>query len=177
MSEIVTARQGGRISRAAQAVFHEYAAVLATPWSDVMVGISVQGDVVTSVDFLGGSASPLSGRAAIAREAVRQLQAYFQDHRFRFALPLAPAGTAFQRRVWDALRRIPAGETRSYGELAHQLGSGPRAIGAACRANPIPLFIPCHRIVAAHGLGGFMGVTMGRGLHLKQRLLDHERPT
>ena len=76
--------------------------------------------------------------------------------------------------MWDALWRIPAGQTRSYGEVAQHLGSSARAVGGACRANPIPVIIPCHRVVGAHGMGGFMGVTAGRGLRLKQRLLAHE---
>lgn len=179
MSEAETVRQGGRSSRAAQRqaaheIVHGYAAVLATPWPSVMLGVSVHGEVVTSVDFLPGSASPCTAREGIAREAVRQLQAYFRDPQHRFTLPLEPTGTSFQHSVWDSLRRIPAGMTRSYGELAQQLGSSARAIGGACRANPIPVIIPCHRIVAAHGMGGFMGVTAGRGLQLKQRLLAHE---
>jgi methylated-DNA-[protein]-cysteine S-methyltransferase len=153
-----------------------YAAIVATPWAGVALGVSVRGEFVTSIDFLAGNAPICTARVGIAREAVRQLQAYFRDPRYRFILPLELTGTLFQRKVWDALRRIPAGTTRGYGEVAQQLGSGARAVGGACRANPIPVVIPCHRIVAAHGLGGFMGATTGRGLHIKQQLLAHELP-
>jgi len=177
MSE--AARQGDGLSHTARTgsareQFHDYAAVIATPWPAVKLGIVVRGETVTSIDFLPGDAAPHKARDALSRHVLRQLQAYFRNPQHHFSVPLAPAGTPFQRRVWDALQRIPSGTTLSYGELARRLGSSARAIGGACRANPIPVIIPCHRVVAAHGIGGFMGVTNGRGLHLKQSLLDHE---
>jgi methylated-DNA-[protein]-cysteine S-methyltransferase len=90
-----------------------------------------------------------------------------------FDLPVAPHGSAFQCRVWDALRAIPPGETRTYGDLAQLLGSSARAIGQANGANPIPIVIPCHRVVAAAGrLGGYSG---GEGAATKRVLLDLER--
>ena len=180
MSETETVRQEAKSLHAAQGLAHvqvnanAYAAILATPWPSVMLGVSVHADVITTIDFLPRNTLPCKARDGIAREAVRQLQAYFRDPRYCFALPLEPIGTPFQHRVWDALRLIPAGMTLSYGELAQQLETSARAIGGACRANPIPLIIPCHRVVGAHGLGGFMGVTVGPGLELKERLLAHE---
>jgi len=175
MSETKTVRYGtGSPPLERQQQAQDYAAILATPWPGVMLGVSIHGEFVTSVDFLADDAFVHSPSKGVAGEAVRQLQAYFRDPRYRFSLPLQPIGTPFQRRVWDALRRIPAGQTRSYGEVAKYLGSGARAVGGACRANPIPVIIPCHRVVAAKGMGGFMGVTAGRGLQLKQRLLAHE---
>ncbi len=110
----------------------------------------------------------------LATEVARQLEAWAADPRFVFSLPLAPAGTPFQRRVWRALRAIPPGEVRTYGELARQLGSSARAVGGACRANPLPLVVPCHRVVAAGGPGGFAGRTQGAALALKRRLLARE---
>jgi methylated-DNA-[protein]-cysteine S-methyltransferase len=87
-------------------------------------------------------------------------------------LPLTPAGTPFQRRVWATLAEIPFGQTRSYGDLARELGSGPRAVGGACGRNPIPLLIPCHRVLTADGhLGGYSGQG---GLVTKMQLLRHE---
>ncbi|MCB2264142.1 MAG: methylated-DNA--[protein]-cysteine S-methyltransferase [Candidatus Thiosymbion ectosymbiont of Robbea hypermnestra] len=107
--------------------------------------------------------------------AVReQLRAYFEDAGHGFDLPLNLRGTAFQRRVWAALREIPAGCTVTYGELAHRLGTGARAIGGACRANPCPIVVPCHRVVAGNGLGGFAGDASGRKLAIKRWLLRHE---
>lgn len=101
-----------------------------------------------------------------------QVEEYFSGQRHRFDLPLAPATTAFQDRVRGAMLAIPYGQTRSYGELAHAAGGGPRAIGRACGANPLPVLVPCHRVVAAQGLGGYSG---GDGLATKRLLLALER--
>ena len=119
----------------------------------------------------GGSASrgPAGG---VLDEAARQLDEYFVGTRRVFDLPLAPAGTTFQQQVWQALRGIPYGCTRSYGEIACALGTAPRAVGGACRANPTPIIVPCHRVVATGGgLGGYSG---GEGCDTKRRLLEHE---
>ncbi|MFO7648026.1 MULTISPECIES: methylated-DNA--[protein]-cysteine S-methyltransferase [Halomonas] len=120
-----------------------------------------------------GLADPESARRdddALA-EARDQLLAYLAGRRRSFSLPLAPGGSDFQRQVWAALLRIPWGETRTYGELARRIGreGAARAIGTANGANPLPLLIPCHRVVAADGLGGYSG-----GLALKRRLLELE---
>jgi len=152
----------------------EYLAITATPWPGLKLGIGADDRAITSIDYLAESADELRARSQLAAEAVRQLRCYFRDPRYIFALPLAPSGTEFQRRVWSALRRIPAGTALSYGELALRLGSGARAIGGACRANPISLVIPCHRVVGRNGLGGFMGVAAGRSLDIKRWLLAHE---
>jgi len=108
---------------------------------------------------------------AMVRE---QLMAYFEDGNHAFELPLGLQGTAFQRRVWQALREIPSGCTVTYGELAGQLGTGARAVGGACRANPCPIVVPCHRVIAGKGLGGFAGDAGGRKLAVKRWLLRHE---
>ena len=114
-----------------------------------------------------GEASPLLD------EARRQLEAYFEGRLRAFDLPLAPAGTMFQARVWKAMAAIPFGQTRSYGELAAKLRSGARPIGSACGRNPLPIIIPCHRVLAAGGRpGGYSG---GDGLPTKAWLLDLER--
>ena len=104
-------------------------------------------------------------------EARRQLDEYFAGKRRRFDLPLAPAGTDFQRRVWRALLEIPYGEAISYGELARRVGKprAARAVGAANGANPIAIIIPCHRVVGASGIGGYAG-----GLNIKRHLLSLE---
>lgn len=109
------------------------------------------------------------------RRVAKWMNDYFSSPRqVRGGLPLVPGGTPFQRRVWQALQAIPCGQTLSYGELAQRLGSGARAVAAACRSNPIPLVIPCHRVVAATGPGGYMGKTAGAALAIKQWLIDHE---
>jgi methylated-DNA-[protein]-cysteine S-methyltransferase len=111
---------------------------------------------------------------ALAREAVGQLDAYLHNPWTRFDLKLDAAGTELQKRVWAAMTRIPVGETRTYGDLARELGSTPRAVGQACGANPLPVVIPCHRVVAASGLGGFAHSTEGFLLGIKRWLLAHE---
>ena len=111
-------------------------------------------------------------RNALLVEAQRQLEAYFTQRLTVFDLPLLPAGSEFDNRVWQAMRQIPHGQTRSYGELAMEIGSAPRAIGGACGRNPIPIVIPCHRVLARNGLGGYSG---GAGLPTKQWLLELER--
>ena len=108
-------------------------------------------------------------------EAIRQLREYFAAKRTGFDLPLAPEGTVFQRAVWRQLQEIPYGETISYGELARRVGNpkASRAVGSANGANPLPIVIPCHRVIAGDGtLGGF-----GGGLPTKQSLLALEQRT
>jgi len=104
--------------------------------------------------------------------AKAQLEEYFAGSRKHFDLPLAPQGTAFQRKVWAALEKIEYGTTKTYGQLAEELGTGPRALGGACGRNPIPVIIPCHRVLAADGtLGGYSGID---GVETKEFLLRLE---
>jgi methylated-DNA-[protein]-cysteine S-methyltransferase len=140
---------------------------LHTPLGEVT--ISEDGGAIVALDWGRGrdqEATPL------LRQARDQLQEYFDGKRMSFDLPLAPEGSDFQKRVWAALCAIPPGETRSYANIARTIGSAPRAVGGANGANPIPLFIPCHRVIAADGsLGGYSG---GNGPATKRYLLDHE---
>lgn len=134
-----------------------YAAVVNVP--GFSIGIACDADEITAIDYLEPRAER-SPTTPLAKEAVRQLRAWLADPAFEFGLPLAPAGTHFQRRVWAQIAAIPAGQTRSYGEVAAAIGSGPRAVGNACGANPYPIVVPCHRVVAANrALGGFGGRT------------------
>jgi methylated-DNA-[protein]-cysteine S-methyltransferase len=105
-------------------------------------------------------------------QAKTQLLEYFAGRRRTFNLPLAPAGSPTELRVWQLMAEIPYGETRTYGDLAKAIGISPRVVGGACGRNPLPIFIPCHRIVASDGkLGGFSG---GEGAETKRRLLQLE---
>lgn len=109
----------------------------------------------------------------VLREAIRELSEYFLKQRKEFDLPLSPQGTEFQKRVWQALRTIPYGETRSYGEIAKQIGNpkASRAVGGANNKNHIMIVIPCHRVIGANGaLVGF-----GGGLDVKEYLLQLEK--
>ena len=115
-----------------------------------------------------------ASRSPVAAQLSHQIGCYLKDSSQRFVFDAADCGTAFQQRVWRALKAIPPGEVRTYGELAQSLASGPRAVAGACRANPWPLLIPCHRVVSAHGMGGYCGHTEGPYLAIKHWLLAHE---
>ncbi len=108
----------------------------------------------------------------LLRQAVDQLNDFFDEKREDFDLPLAPAGTPFQKAVWREMLKIPKGATKTYGEVSDTLDSAARAVGIACGANPIPIIIPCHRIVGANGLGGF---SAQGGVETKVDLLRFER--
>lgn len=150
----------------------EYDAVIASPLG--RLGIHAD-QALTNIDYVPARTPLKVARTPLARKVCAQLKRYFADASVRFDIPLAPTGTEFQQRVWREMRRIPAGKARRYGELATRLDSGPRAVGGACRANPIPIIVPCHRVVAAGSEGGYMGAIHGRRLDIKRWLLAHER--
>ncbi len=130
--------------------------------------ISATADAVVAI---GWGPSSRGEETPLLAEAHRQLDAYFAGRLNHFELPLDPDGSPFEQRVWAAMRRIPFGQTRSYGELAMEVGSAPRAVGRACGRNPIPIVIPCHRVLARAGVGGYSG---GAGLPTKRALLALE---
>ena len=148
-------------------------ATLRAPFA--VLGVRTDARAVTDLSYL-----PLTTRARapgdrVAERAVRELERYLADPEFRFAVPLAPQGTPFQRRVWDAIAAIPRGESRTYLEVARSVGSAARAVGQACGANRIALMIPCHRVVGTRGaLGGFMHAAKGDAIDIKRWLLTHE---
>jgi methylated-DNA-[protein]-cysteine S-methyltransferase len=136
--------------------------------------IAVEAGALTLLEFgaLGEAAAGDSANEALADETARQLGAYFAGRLTRFDLPLRAADTPFRQKVWRALRAVPYGQTRSYGEIARDVDSAPRAVGGACGANPIAIIVPCHRITGAGGwIGGFSG---GEGCATKTFLLEHE---
>ncbi len=149
-----------------------YQAIIAAP--GFALGIRCDADEITAIEFL--EARPEEApQTALAAEAVRQIKAYLTDPAFKFGLPLKPAGTPFQRRVWGEISAIPKGLTDTYGQLAKRLKNAPRAVGQACGANPYPLVVPCHRVVATGGgLGGFNRQGGGFLLDIKRWLLRHE---
>lgn len=141
------------------------------------IGIKIQGDKLSGITFLPVTDSLVPPKDPLTHHVVNELEHYFQNPTHAFAIDFLLSGTTFQQNVWQALREIPCGETRSYGELAKQLNSHPRAIGQACKTNPIPIIVPCHRIVAMHDLGGFAGKRQGPMMDAKKWLLAHERNT
>lgn len=130
--------------------------------------ISEDGGAIVSIDWGWVAAQ---GETVLLVEARRQLHDYFDGKRHSFDLALAPAGTDYQRRVWQALCDIPRGSTRTYADIARTVGGGPRSVGGANGRNPIPIVIPCHRVVATTGIGGYSG---GDGLPTKRFLLALE---
>ena len=147
-------------------------AVIALPFGPF--GIHARDGVLHELTFLPPGTALLDPRNATAGAAAHALRAWIEDPDELFPVPLAVRGTPFRERVWAAIRAIPRGRTASYGELAVRLGSAPRAVGQACGANPFPLVVPCHRVTAAHGLGGFANAREGWLLEVKRWLLAFE---
>ena len=140
------------------------------------VAVTTRDDRVVEIRFLPPSASCLAPKSALAERAARQLENYRANPDAEFDLPVVIEGSPLQRGVWDAMCAIPRGKTRTYGELARELGADARAIGQACGDNRLPIVIPCHRVVAADGIGGFGHATGGYLLEAKRWLLMHEAP-
>jgi len=138
------------------------------------LAIRFDGSAVCELNFhpVPGLDEPITTKRVSALRA--QLQRYFSSPAGFFTVPVRLKGTDFQRRVWQALQQIPLGETRTYGQLAKQLRSSARAVGNACRHNPVPIIVPCHRVVSARGIGGFCGQTAGAEVRRKRWLLRHE---
>jgi methylated-DNA-[protein]-cysteine S-methyltransferase len=161
--------------RQAPAPLRIWYTIMDSPFGPVCVAGTKAG--LLRVDFQRGNrpvclAAAWQEDAGFLRNAIHQLQEYFQGQRQSFSLPLAPPGTPFQQRVWQELQRIPFGTTLTYRELAQRLGmpQAARAVGHANGRNPLAIVIPCHRLIGSNGqLRGYAG-----GIALKQRLLQHE---
>ena len=121
-------------------------------WTEVVDGSLM----LAKIDYLPIQSKLIAPRNLLGKEVQRQCLAYFKDPHFEFDIPLKPIGTAHQEKVWRNAQQIPLGQTATYGEIANKMKSGPRAVGNACGANPFPLITPCHRVVSAQGLGGYM---------------------
>lgn len=152
-----------------------FSAIIPAPFG--AMGIRVEAQQLRELVYLPPSFAERAPADALSSEVARQVQAYFLDPDFVFDLPLLPCGTAFQRRVWQAIASVPRGEVRTYGQIAKAVQSAPRAVGQACGANWVPLVIPCHRVTASGGLGGFAHHADNEGFHLnvKRWLLKHEQ--
>lgn len=149
-----------------------FQAIVAAP--GFCLGLTCDETEIHEIRFLE-ECEELSPRNALAADAARQLHSYLADADYVFALPLRPSGTHFQRRVWEQIAAIPNHHTRTYGEVAKALHNAPRAVGQACGANPFPVIVPCHRVIATSGgLGGFARHGGGFLLDVKRWLLAHE---
>jgi len=151
-------------------------AILAFP--KMRVGVATRGEQVCGIRYLPPDTEVQDPENALAERAARQLERYREDPDTKFDLPLLIEGSEFQVRLWQALCEIPRGRTMTYGEMARKLGGtdheSARAVGQACGDNRLPIVIPCHRVVAASGIGGFSHTTEGFLIDAKRWLLMHE---
>jgi methylated-DNA-[protein]-cysteine S-methyltransferase len=136
------------------------------------VGIFAQNAQV-SIEFLTEKHTPKPAENKTVQKIASQIEAYFNNEKSDFNLSVVQHGTAYQQRVWQAISAIPRGRVLTYGDIATQIGSGARAVANACGANNLPLLVPCHRVVAKSGIGGFMQGNKD-GLKIKKWLLKHE---
>lgn len=150
----------------------EFSAIIQLPFGPM--GIDCTEEVVRELVFLPPDTAEIPPCNRLAEHAANVLRCWVDEPQRPYALPTVECGTPFQRRVWTAISAIPRGNTRSYGDLAHDISSAPRAVGMACGANPFPLIVPCHRVVSRSGLGGFAGTRNGHLIDVKKWLLNHE---
>ena len=136
--------------------------------------IKLNTEAISTIEFCDPRTPSQAPQTEFAKQILQDLTAYLSGSLKQFNHQLSPAPTEFQNRFRQTLLGIPYGQTKTYGELAKQLDSSQRAIGAACRANPVPVIVPCHRVVAANGIGGFSGASEGLNIERKQYLLDLE---
>ncbi len=153
-------------------IYCAYQAIVTTPVGKV--GIIVSDHHLLGMHYLKTTADTQQPTTRLAKKVVEQLYRYFADPHFIFNLPCFAELTTFQVTVANALRAIPPSKTCTYGKLAKQLDTHPRTIGTACRKNPIPIIIPCHRVVASRSLGGYYGRVNPALLAIKRWLLEHE---
>ena len=153
----------------------QYDAVISTPLFGARLGLVFADGVLVKLDFVDEKVALVSAKQPAHKKVVQQLQTYFTQSAAQLDVDVVFQGSSFQKRVWQAMCKIPLGKTLTYGDLAKQLGTSARAVGNACRTNKIPIVIPCHRIVAKTGLGGYMGHRKGVELDIKEWLLQHEQ--
>ena len=155
----------------------EFQAIIPAPFG--VIGVKTEADYLTGLALLlEPNTKLLSATDAFTQEVVAQINTYLTNAKHIFNLPVALDGTPFQKRVWAAIQQVKAGELLTYSELAIAANSGPRAVANACGANHLLLVIPCHRIVAKNGLGGFGGQGLSSceaNLNVKRWLLNHEK--
>jgi methylated-DNA-[protein]-cysteine S-methyltransferase len=138
------------------------------------VAVRTRDDKVAGIRYLPMSTPAIAPKNALAERAARQLERYREDPDTVFDLPLLIEGSPLQCGVWNAMCAIPRGRTRTYGDLARELGADARVVGQACGDNRLPIVIPCHRVVAADGIGGFSHTSEGYLIEVKRWLLAHE---
>ena len=150
----------------------KFDAIIETPFTHL--GLVFENNILSGIEFLRPELKTNIPDQPEIKKVTNQILSYINNSSYQFDLPMQTKGTGFQQRVWKEMCLIPSGQVKTYGEVANILSSSPRAVGNACRANPVPLIIPCHRIVSAAGMGGFAGTTSGYFTDIKRQLLRHE---
>lgn len=161
---------------------HNYQACVTTPFAQL--GLRFENETLVAVDFLDKNnpdkkitkRSLNAAASTEAKNACEQITLYCLNKLpgQKFNIKVKTKGTPFQNKVWRALQKIPAGQVLTYGQLAKKLNTSARAVGNACRNNPVPVVIPCHRVISSSGIGGFSGATEGESIQIKKWLLEHE---
>jgi methylated-DNA-[protein]-cysteine S-methyltransferase len=153
-------------------LLESFHAKFATPFA--VLGIRTVGELLTDIQYLPRGVATLAPLNKLAARVCRQIERYVDDPHYRFNLPFEYHGTAFQCRVWQEISKISSGKTNTYKEIALRIHNAPRAVGGACGKNRLPLLIPCHRVLASNGIGGFMHARGGEPIQIKKWLLAHE---
>ena len=143
-----------------------------TPFA--VLGIRTEGERIAHIEYLPKGAATLAPINMLAERACKQIERYLDDPRYKFTLPFDYTGSEFQCRVWRAISKVTPGKTVTYSDIARSIKSAPRAVGGACGRNRLPLVIPCHRVLAVGGIGGFMHARAGDPINIKSWLLRHE---
>jgi methylated-DNA-[protein]-cysteine S-methyltransferase len=153
-------------------MLESFHAKFAAPFA--VLGIRTIGERVADIEYLPPGVAPLAPLNTLAERVCRQIERYLEDPAYEFDLPFEYSGTAFQCEVWRQISAIPPGRTLTYNEVARALKTAPRPVGGACGANRLPIVIPCHRVLSANGIGGFMRGRGADALAIKRWLLRHE---
>ncbi|MGK0297883.1 MAG: methylated-DNA-[protein]-cysteine S-methyltransferase [Gammaproteobacteria bacterium] len=147
-----------------------YSSVISTPVANL--GMQIDDTSLNGLSWLPKNHPVKIAKTGVARDVFFAIKAYLKTGEPLPTMPIRLVGTVFQLKVWEALKDIPMGTVVSYGDMAKQLNTSSRAIGQACRTNPVVLFIPCHRVVSANGIGGYMGIQ--KKINIKKWILHHE---
>lgn len=152
----------------------QYNAVIKLPFATV--GLMFAGGILKRVDYLKSNVQRIAPKGLVAKHVCFQLENYCvkQGTKSNFDIVYESTGTIFQRKVWKKIGKIPYGKVKTYGDIAKSLKTSPRAVGNACRVNPLVLVVPCHRVVSAKDIGGYSGQSAGQMVKIKKWLLAHE---
>jgi len=150
----------------------DYQAVFQLPVGKL--GVKIMNDKLVRLDFLDQQHPDIAAENALAKTVIEQINDYLKDPCWQFDLPCEAGGTSHQKKVWQQLKQLKSGQTITYGDMAGLLDSGARAVGNACRSNPFPIIVPCHRVVAKNDIGGFDGDRHSGKVSIKSWLLQHE---